>query len=226
MEKKLLIDNTPTSKIRSLAMGFVEVYGKAIKSQYSFKSPFTNSDCVYYRYSIEEYRKQGKSSKWVMIKQDSKLDYFYLQDDTGMVLVDTNGAEIDIPADYEFETGIGRQIPSPISNFLKTENIDSKGFFGFNKKLRFREYYIAPNDMLYVMGTADDNPFVKEASSEKNEADIMIQKGKHQKFYYISDRAEKEILASLKWKIILGIFGGGVLAVACLAFIFVYFGML
>ena len=60
--------------------------------------------------------------------------------------------------------------------------------------MRYSEYLIKPSDNLYIMGTADDNPFIKEATATEGAADIMIHKGKHTKLYLISDKSEKTIL--------------------------------
>ena len=65
-KKKQLIADTPTSKIRSIAIGLVEIFGQVIPIQERVvKSPFTDKDCVYYNYKIEEYRSNGKNSSWV-----------------------------------------------------------------------------------------------------------------------------------------------------------------
>jgi hypothetical protein len=90
--------------------------------------------------------------------------------------------------------------------------------------MRYREYYVAPKDELYIMGTAGDNPFVDELTAKNSVDDVMIQKGKNDKFYYISDKPEKDILGSLKWKMYGGVFGGIALVAACMAIIFLSFG--
>ncbi|MDD5086676.1 MAG: hypothetical protein PHV16_02895, partial [Candidatus Nanoarchaeia archaeon] len=47
LKHKRLIENIPTSKIRSLAMGLVEIYGEVVPAYKEvLKSPFSNKDCV------------------------------------------------------------------------------------------------------------------------------------------------------------------------------------
>ena len=84
--------------------------------------------------------------------------------------------------------------------------------------MRYTERYISPNDELYIMGTAGDNPFFKESSAKTGVEDIMIQKGQSEKFYYISTDPEKKILSSLKWKVGIGLFGGAILFVISLSY--------
>ncbi len=226
LKQKRLIENIPTSKVRSLAMGLVEVFGEAkIAEKKILKSPFTNKDCVYYKYTIEEYRKQGKNSRWVKVKKGEDSVNFYLKDDTGAVLVDPKGANVDIPADNEFKSKWGTDPPEVVMKFLKANKISFEGLFGANKTMRYREYFLSPADKVYIMGTAGKNPFVKEATAVNNVENIMIQKGKNEKFYYISDSGENNILKKLKWKVIGGLFGGAALTVACLVIILLYLGL-
>ncbi|MBS3097168.1 hypothetical protein J4209_00065 [Candidatus Woesearchaeota archaeon] len=223
--EKRLIENMPTSKIRSIAMGMVEIFGEAFPQKgKALKSPFSNNDCVYYRYTIEEYRSSGKSSKWVIVKKGESRTYFYLKDETGSVLIDPKGAKIDIPKDFEFNSSLGKDPPDKIKSFLKSNGVGFEGLFGMNKTMRYIEHFIAPRDKVYIMGTAGDNPFVEEGSSQRNEMDIMMQKGKD--FYYISDKPEKDVLKLYGWWVIGGLFGGSALIVGCLFVIFAYIGIL
>ena len=227
LKQKRLIENIPTSKIRSLAMGLVEIYGEVVPAYKEIlKSPFSNKDCVYYSYTIDEYRSSGKSSRWVNVKKDSQGQPFYLKDDTGGVLIDSKGAKINISRDFEFKTGFGRKTPDTVINFLKSNGMSNKTLFGFDKTMRYREYFIAPKDKLYIMGTAADNPFVEDGTAKNNIDDIMIQKGKNEKIYYISDKPENALLKEVKWKMLGCIFGGACLSLISLTIILKYFNLL
>jgi len=227
LKQKRLIENIPTSKIRSLAMGLVEIYGEVVPAYKEIlKSPFSNKDCVYYIYTIEEYRSSGKSSHWVTVKKDSEGQPFYLKDDTGGVLIDSKGAKVNVSRDFEFKTGFGRKTPDAIINFLKANGMSHKTLFGFGKTMRYKEHFIAPKDKLYIMGTAADNPFVENGTAKNNVEDIIIQKGKNEKMYYISDKPENALLKEIKWKMLGFIFGGALLSVVCLSIILKYFNLL
>ena len=209
---KRLIENIPTSKIRSIAMGLVEIYGKVVPSKNNIlKSPFSNRDCVYYKYNIDELRSSGKNTHWVTIDKGEEHRLFFLKDETGSVLIDPNKAKIDIPVDNRYDSSMGKDPPEAAKQFLARRNIAWEGFlFGVNKTMRYVESFIAPDDKLYIMGTAGDNPYIKEASVEKGVEDVMIQKGKFEKFYYISDRSEHAVLSKFALKsyggVILGSF--------------------
>jgi len=153
LRRKRLIENIPTSTIRGLAIGLVELYGKAEPTTL-LKSPLTNTDCVLFKYLIEEYRKSGKSGHWVKIASgDSFACPFYLNDETGKIMVYPYKAELILPADYKFETGFGRAIPDTIVEFMENTGIRYKSWLGY-RRLRFTEWFIEPKEYVYVLGTA------------------------------------------------------------------------
>jgi E3 Ubiquitin ligase len=121
---------------------------------------------------------------------------FYLKDDTGMVLIDPTGAKIETRKDFEYQSGLRRDPPEQVIRFLATNNLAHEGFLGLNKTMRYLETIIVPDENLYIIGTAGENPLNKE-EVENHVDSIMIQKGKYEKQYYISDKSEKQILKNL-----------------------------
>jgi hypothetical protein len=88
---KRKIENTPTSKVRSLAMGMVEVHGRA-RRQYALVAPMTQSACIYYR--LRKYRRD-KNNKWKLVRDvDSSHVAFQIDDGTGCVVVAPQGASV------------------------------------------------------------------------------------------------------------------------------------
>jgi len=218
---KRMIENIPTSKVRSIAMGLVEVYGSVAPAKL-LKSPFSGKDCVYYRYEIDEMRTDNKGhSYWVTIKREEASTPFFLSDETGRVLIHPSGAKIDIKMDSRFESGIGHDPPAQVLSFLKVKRIAHDSFIGFNKHMRYTEWFIAPGDKLYVMGTAGESR--SGVLGARHTENIVIKKGENDRTFYVADKSEKEILSSLRWKIYLGILGGTALVVGSLAFLI--FGM-
>jgi hypothetical protein len=244
--QKRMIDDTPTSKIRSIAMGLVEINGKvAADAKRILSSPFSGKDCVYYKYMVEEYRSSNKPAMlptvvigenpnampsagggWVAIATQEERANFYLSDATGKVLVDPEGAKIDVPADYEFSSGFGNDPPQKVMDFLSGRGISHDGLLGVNKQMRFREYVISPGDGLYIMGTAGANPLAKKGSAMDHTEGLMIQKGENEKMYLISSGSEKDVVGRLKWKVYGGLGGGTALIAGCLAVMFLYTGFL
>jgi hypothetical protein len=202
-------------------MGFAEVHGKvkSFGTNGILISPFSNDKCVYYKYFIEEYRSSGKSSGWVTVKSGKEHRPFYMQDETGRILVDPSKAKIDISQKNVYNSGLGTDPPHNIIKFLESINVRFEGIlFGINKKMRFIEYLIKPNDTLYVMGTVKDNPFVEDATVVDGVADMIITKGKNVKFFCISDKMEMGVLARYTWYSIgLFLFGTIILVLSLIA---------
>ena len=223
---KRLIENIPTSKVRSIAMGLVEVKGKVHPvPKMSLKSPFTSKKCVYYRYKVQEYRRQGKHSRWVTVLSGEDSVHFSLEDATGRVLVNPKGARVDVPVTYSFRSGSRKDPPKEVQHFLKSHGRSHEGFFGFNKKMRYTEHYIPPKQDLYILGNAGDNPFVEEATAVKGVEDIMIGKGEKRDLFFISTKDEKDLVKSFGWKVVGGLLGGILLIVLGLWIILSRFGV-
>lgn len=155
LQRRRLIMNTPTSKIRSAALGLVEVSGLAT-GPYTITAPVTGLPCYYHHTMAWEYRQQGKNSKWVKVADESFHLPFYLDDNTGRLLVNPQGAEMDIHRDYhqEFNTLLARNVgmPANVFSFLSRNGISS------DKKLKVEEYCIKPKNALFVLGTLAENP--------------------------------------------------------------------
>jgi len=89
---KRMVENTPTSKVRSLSMGMAELSGRA-RPYYALRTAYTLTRCIFYISRYYKYQRYGDSSSWRLTRTISsgKLA-FYLEDETGKVLIDPRGA--------------------------------------------------------------------------------------------------------------------------------------
>jgi hypothetical protein len=218
------IVNTPTSKVEAIAAGFVEVYGEAIPKGDYLRSPFSGEPCTFYKYTIEEYRSHGKSSSWDVIKKGQSNDPFLVQDETGKIEVDPTGAEFEVVDKKQFKVNPGDYTPPEITNFINTIGMsDNTPMFslglihiGANPR-RYTEYVIEKGQNVFVTGTAVPKEGVQ---SEKHEDMLLIRKGNFNKFFYISDEGEKDILRFMRTSVIFHMGVGGLAALIGLAYIF------
>jgi len=156
LQRKRLIMNTPASKIRSAAMGLVEVSGLAT-GPYSIVAPITGLPCYYYRTMAWQWKRQGKSSEWVKVADESYHVPFFLDDNTGRALVNPQGAEMEIHRDFqdEFSQSLFSSrlpIPANVTGFLIRHGVTT------DDKIKLEEYCIKPKNALFVLGTLADNP--------------------------------------------------------------------
>ncbi|HJX05284.1 MAG TPA: GIDE domain-containing protein [Candidatus Nanoarchaeia archaeon] len=215
LKKKRIIQNTPTSKIRSLAMGKVEVNGEVVPAKEELlKSPLSGKDCVYYHYTIEKQVKRGKISSWELLARGGNKTDFYIKDDTGKVLINPSGADIQLKESFSFDCSFFdcfRRTPLAVKQLFVKHNLTSyDNFFGKFNGLRVLEYVIEPKARLYIMGTAEDNPSVEEATAQDGISDIIITTSKSGDPYVISDSPEKKIISNYRYYIFFAFFVGTV----------------
>ena len=131
---KRKIENTPTSRIRSVAMGMVEVKGRAIR-KYALVAPMSHTPCVYYR--LTRYRKD-KNDRWRTVSvTGSENVSFFVEDNTGRVEVNPTGGRIRAGTRQE---GFPGQI--------------GLTRFASDRSEKWREDTIVDGTLLYVLGFA------------------------------------------------------------------------
>lgn len=151
-----IIQDTPTSKIRSAVQGYVEVIGKLkYLAKEPVVAPLTGSACAWYHYKIEEERKthtsKGTQTSWHTIEEQTSDRAFQCEDDTGVSMVDPRNAEIH-PAQSNSWYGHSRWPSSGPGT--------SRGFFSSSGRFRYSEERLHQDDPLYILGlfrTIDPN---------------------------------------------------------------------
>lgn len=94
-----LIEDTPTSRIRSAAQGYVELQGRALALPgTSNLAPLTQRPCVWWRYRISKKVESGsgrnRRRSWQTVASGRSAVPFLLDDGTGRCIVKPDGAEI------------------------------------------------------------------------------------------------------------------------------------
>ena len=156
LRRKRLILDTPASKIRSASMGLVEISGLAT-GPYVLTSPMKQAECYYYRSTAWQLKPQGKNSQWVKVAEETLHVPFYLDDNTGRVLVDPRGAEMDLHSDLnqQYHRALlfsGPEMPGCVAEFLTRHGVDP------DQRIKVEECCIKPKNFLFVLGTLSQNP--------------------------------------------------------------------
>ena len=94
-EYRLLAD-TPRVPVRSVAMGLSHVAGNSTGGE-PLTSPLTQVACYYYEVKVEKKVKRDKQETWEETHRERAEVPFYLQDDTGAILVNPQQAEYNLP---------------------------------------------------------------------------------------------------------------------------------
>ena len=159
LARKRLLLATPTSKIRSAAMGLVEVNGMAA-GPHTMPAPITGKPCFLYHTTIWQQR-ADKQKEWEKIADETLHLPFFIDDSTGQVLIEPLGADLDLRREYreEFDTSFFssglNNVPARVSVFLARHNIVP------SRSLRVEERLIKPADALFIAGTLTENPGIQ-----------------------------------------------------------------
>ncbi|HTS71066.1 MAG TPA: GIDE domain-containing protein [Terriglobia bacterium] len=97
-EYRVLAD-TPRVSIRSAPMGLVHVSGTSTGGE-PLASPLTQVACYYYEVRVEKKVKKDDKEEWEETHREKAEVPFYLQDDTGKVLVNPQQAEYNLPRSF------------------------------------------------------------------------------------------------------------------------------
>ncbi len=148
--KNRLIEDTPTSRVRSAAQGYVELNGIGEPpAEAPPKGPLTGLPCTWWRYKIEERRYSGRSRSWCTIESDTCATPFVLNDGTGRCLIDPRGAEV-FPGHTTVWYGADAwpQVRIPEGSGAFAWLVDTF----VTDKYRYTEYRLQPNEHVYAIG--------------------------------------------------------------------------
>jgi hypothetical protein len=199
-QKRRLIDDLPTAKTQGVFIGLVELKGTA-----EIPTPLTaflsGQRCVHYAYRIDEHwsrtvtetykddkgetqTRTKHESGWKTVDQGGQTEDFYLQDDTGTILVRPAGAKLE--SNGFFDETCDRSNPLYYSKGPAHAVADS------DHRRRFVETGITLHAPLYLVGQA------------RERADVVapeIAADKEAPMFLISTRSEEKVRAGLGWGI-------------------------
>lgn len=191
--------DTPTSKAKGVFIGQVELSGRAVLTPPA-RSFLANVDCVWFSYTIEEEwerwetetytDKDGKTqtrrvlkSGWKQIDSGGEAPAFYVEDETGSVQVQPEGAEIDSVAVFSEIARRGEALYH--EKTAQSEISDSTG------RRRFSEQAIPFNAELFVTGHARERSDVVAPE---------IAADRTQEMFLISCKGETRVQLGYRWK--------------------------
>lgn len=196
--RRRLVENLPTSKATGVFIGLVELKGTA-ESTRPLTSYLAGQACVHYEWSVEEHwsrtvtehytDKDGKrrtrtrrESGWKRVADGGEMIPFYLKDDCGAVLVQPEGAKLELLT--LFDETCGRLDPLYYSKGPEHAVSNS------DHRRRFVESGIPLHTPLYVMGQARERQDVvaPEIAADANAP-----------MFLISARTEEQVSSGMKW---------------------------
>lgn len=152
-----LIRNTPTSRIRSVAMGIAEVNG-TIAPRSRVRAPFSDRACGWWGIEVQTLSSQSKSGarSWRTVHRASSGHPFGVRDETGVALVYPQDADCHVPWDVAEETN-GFGVPDLYREFMEARGLGMRHLWMMGP-MRFRERRLDVDQRVYVLGRAFPRP--------------------------------------------------------------------
>lgn len=152
---KRMILNTPLSRIHSASIGLVEVTGIPV-GPCVLSAPITGDPCFYYRVRAWQWVESGKEHQWKSVLDESLFVPFFLEDSTGRVLIDPQGADMDVHKSFSDEVGASifltrGLVPPNVRDFLAKRGLVP------TEKIKLEERIITKGFPLFVFGTLGEN---------------------------------------------------------------------
>lgn len=194
LRRKRLIENTPTSKVKGVFLGHVEVKGK-VTCERPLTSYLSERPCVHFSYSVSEEWEtwvtekdsQGKEQRvrksgWTTVAAGGRQIPFGVEDETGTLHVVPDGA--DVHASRVVDQYCDGSSPLYYGKGPRQHIVDSTG------RRHFQEVAIEPGHEAYVMGHARLREDVVEPEIAASE---------HADLFLISLLPERKIARRYAW---------------------------
>jgi len=184
--------NTPTSKIRSAAQGYVELNGTLIQRENTplLQSPLTATPCLWWSYDIQKKTSTGvgvgkgyHQAAWISIDSGESEGWLHLEDGTGQCAINPAGASITGHQSKSWRGNTPHPRDPPITGLRK---LSAGGYL-------YSESVLLPDQPLYAIGEfrTHDGQHTLEAPHD-------------QRPFALSGKGEAAVLRSARERVIIG----------------------
>ena len=181
--KRRLLDDTPVSKALGVFVGEVEVEGVCVRRD-PFISYLAEKPCVLYSWSVDEHWRRARQETYTddkgrtrtrtvidtgsdTVASGGETGGFYIQDDTGYVWVNPEGADLDTLT--MFDRDVERDDP------LYYDKGPDDAVEGSTGERSFTERGLVIGTPLFVRGSASERPDIVAAQiKHEDKADMFI----------------------------------------------------
>lgn len=222
-----LIEHTPTARIRSMAMGFVELNGR-VECRSRISAPFSGQQVAYWEVEVQTLRTSRKGQRsWNTVHQARSGSPFFLRDETGVAMVFPEGADVRTSIGVQEETA-GLGVPQMYMDYMERAGLGLRVLWAVGP-MRFRERVLAEGQSVYVLGRAHPKPMAHTVSepdedvleatgtdawsarrlgSVDREVQGVVRRSSGDACFLISPRSEKSMSAEYAIKAFAGLIGG------------------
>jgi hypothetical protein len=151
-----VIEDTPTSRVRSAAQGYVELEGRARPLDGTINlAPLTQRDCVWWRYRVqhrsESAGRGGRRERWRTVASGRSGQPFLIDDGTGECIVQPADADVLAAESTTWYGATPWPTPTPGA---AAGRIDGRDYRYFEERIHVHEQVYALGAFRSVSGTA------------------------------------------------------------------------
>lgn len=152
-------DPTPVREVTA-STGEVELSGTARAIGEPIRSPFEDEDCVLCTWSMQRPSGGNQGSNWHDVASGQEYDPFILDDGTGEIVVDPNGAEWALEEERVQTTDTDTPPSQPVRKFLAEKDMEplAEAESPPHRKRKFRESRLDDGEEVYVYGPVKAGP--------------------------------------------------------------------
>jgi hypothetical protein len=149
------LEAAPRTAIGKLTAGATCVTGTVSEGERTLLAPLSGRRCVAFHLLVEERR----GEHWRDLTTIAEAVAFWIADETGKALVEPGTAfELALVREAGGRTGLlgdlSEELEATLRRFLAERGLDTTGFWGFEKGLRFREGVLVDGETASVAGYA------------------------------------------------------------------------
>lgn len=150
------LEAAPRTAIDQLAGGAACVTGRVTEGEQTLVAPLSGRRCVAFHLLVEE--RVGKH--WRVLASVNAARGFWIADETGKALVEPGAhCELALVREAGGQTGLFGDLPKEVEEamrrFLAERGVSTRGLFGLEKLLRFREGVLVEGETASVRGHAN-----------------------------------------------------------------------
>ena len=115
-------------------------------------APLSKRPCAYYFVQVQQEKSGGESSSWTTIATEKNLADFIIQTPKGNAKLSKVNLKSYTKIDQKYSSGFLNDPTRHLREFLEEHSIESTGFLGFNKNLRYREAILTEGELVAIAG--------------------------------------------------------------------------
>jgi hypothetical protein len=172
LRRARLVEDMPTSRIRSAAQGYVELEGRALPLEGTTnEAPPTQRPCVWWRYRIAKKVERGSAKnrrqQWQTVASGRSSIPFRLDDGTGECIVKPDGAEVIVT---ETTTWYGS---TPWPTAMPGQGGAAAFLMSSGREYRYSEDRLYEHERVYALGDFRSTAADAEADVQAQQAALL-----------------------------------------------------